>query len=236
MRNERESLQADILRHGMIENLSAMIERNQKPPYEVAVQHIEGTIDPPIDVEASRQILQDKLSRGEIKTNDINVIMHSTALRGKQTAELLAEEAHLSADLRPTDLLHEVHPSMDGISREMYDAAPDWQAVRRMFTENLFNGKIVDESIVDVYRRAERFLKFMRRIRTQTRANPAFVTHGMFSRFIDMAMQHEGEQLGDNQILELARADFARIATRPGTLSGMRVENTSTGSKKIETV
>ncbi|MFH1207594.1 MAG: histidine phosphatase family protein, partial [Patescibacteria group bacterium] len=206
MENGREHMQADFLRHGMIDRLSAVIEANQKPDYNTAVDFIEGRIDPPIDVEASRQILQEKLEKDEITTQGINVIIHSQALRGTQTAELLRDVAQMNAQLRPTDLLREVNPPMSGVTREMYEAAPDWQAVRQMFMKDFLDGAKGNEDLVGAYRRAERFLVYLRRIRTQTKANPTFISHGMFSRFITLAMQHDGEDFNDDQVRELVRA------------------------------
>lgn len=236
MDSEREHLQADILRHGMIDQLSALIEANQKPDYETTVEFIEGKIDPPIDFEASKLILQEKLERGEITTQDINVIIHSPALRGKQTAELLRDVAQVQSQLRSSDLLREVRPSMKGITREMFDAAPDIRAVRKMYMKDFLDGAKIDEDLVDVYRRAERFLVYLSRIRTQTKANPTFISHGLFSRFINLAMRHEREKFNDDQVRELVRADFTRTGARSSTLSGMRVENTAAGSKMIEEI
>lgn len=230
--DSREKFQASVLRHGFIAELGKEIEAGRKPPYENMRQFMEGEIDPPIDVEATKRVIEERVENGELRAGDFNVIIHSPALRATQTAELIRETLGPDAQLRPSEYLAEVKISMDSISPEQYDAAPSLHEVRRKFMDDFLKGAKVDEGPVDVYRRAQRFLEFFRKTRTLTNAKPLYVSHGIFSRFLQLAIEHQNENLTDEQVMNLVQQEFHNTQ-RPDVLGGIRVENTHEGTSIV---
>ncbi len=66
----RDSLESSILRHGDIKDLSAAIERGEKPPYDDFVDFMEGKTDPEIDAETTSELVRKKMAEGQMKRED----------------------------------------------------------------------------------------------------------------------------------------------------------------------
>ena len=226
----REVLESAVLRHGHIAELSALIESGQKPPYEKFVQFMQGDIDPPIDEEATVRTIEEKMQRGEYKKEDVDIIICSPALRARQTANALKRVVGEDVPTHPSKYLREIRVPMDDVTPEFYERAKDIVEVRQQFMASLLDGKKVDEDIVDAYRRAERFLVYFHRIRERTNKHPLFVSHGIFSRFLNLAIDHHGETLSDKDVRLLVQGEFHNTQ-RPGTLEGIRLSSTKTGVK-----
>jgi broad specificity phosphatase PhoE len=232
MTERRSEISADVLRHGSIEGFSRLIEAGHKPDFDEYARLLRGEIDPPVDPEGTRDLLEQKIASGEITPSDVNVIIHSPARRATETAELLRNMLHPSAVLRPNRDLLEVNLSMEHISREEYEQAVDVRDIIKRVIDDFLHGTTVDETPAQTYRRAERFLTYLRRVRTLTKANPMFVTHGTFARILELAIHHQGEKLDDQNIEALLQRELLSTKRR-GVLEGLRIQNTSEGSKVV---
>lgn len=232
MTERRPELTADVRRHGLIEGFGSLIESGKKPDFDDYAHLLRGEIDPPIDQAATRKILEQKIASGEIAPSDVNVIIHSPARRTTATAELLRELLHPASELRPNEDLREIKLSMEHISREEYEQTADVREIIRKVIEDFLHGTTVDETPVQAYHRAERFLAYVRRIRKLTRAAPSFVSHGTFTRVLELATLHHGEQLSDQDIQTLLQRELLSTRRR-SVLEGLRIQNTDEGSKVI---
>ena len=231
----REYLESTLLRHGDIAELSRYIERGEKPPYADFVKFVEGQFDPPVDEEATRNLIKAKFKNRQEGQASFDSIICSPALRAQQTAGLIRDELHLDSDIHPTQYLDEVKISMAQVTSEFYEKAKDIHEVRAKFMESFLNGEKVDEDIVDVFKRAREFLTYFRRVRKWTSHQPLLVTHSIFCRFIDLATRHEGEELTDEQIRALVQEEFSKTQ-RPGTLEGFRISSSPEGTKVLGVV
>lgn len=230
--NTRESLESPLLRHGVIEKLGPVIEKGGKPPYGDFINFMENKVDPPIDKEATRKIVEDKMKEGKINRNDFDIIICSPALRAKQTAELMNDVLGLDAEVHPSAYLREINIPMGEITPEFYGKAKDIYEVRKKFMESFLAGGKIDEDVVDVFKRATRFLTYLRRIRKLTDKKPLFVTHGIYSRFLNLAIDHEADKLKDDEIRDLIKKEFAQTA-RPGNLGGFELSSSEKGTKIV---
>ena len=97
---------------------------------------------------------------------------------------------------------------MGSISAEFYEKAKNINEVRQEALEAFLRGAKIDESVLDVYRRAERFLVYVRRIRKMTAQKPQFITHWVFLRFLGLAMKHQGENLSDDKVRAMVLEEF----------------------------
>lgn len=226
----REYLESPLFRHGKVEGFSELIEAGKKPPYDEYIKFMRGEIDPPIDREATEELIQKKIETGELKKEDFDILICSPALRAKQTSELVKELLITEAPVHPSKYLREVITPMDDITPEFYEKAKDINEVRAKFFESLFNGKKVDEDIVDVYKRAERFLTYFHRIKKFTGKRPLFITHGIFSGFLELAINHQEEELNDEQIRNLVKEEFGKT-TKRGTFEGFKLASGKEGTK-----
>ena len=86
--------------------------------------------------------------------------------------------------------------------------------------------------MLDVYRRAERFLVYVRRIRKMTAQKPQFITHGVFLRFLGLAMKHQGENLSDDKVRAMVLEEF-KGTKRRGTFEGLKIVANSEGIKSV---
>jgi broad specificity phosphatase PhoE len=198
----RESLEADIRRHGDIVGISEYAEKGEKPSYETFKRFIEGD-DFPIDEKRTEEIIKQAMERGEIKKDDFNVIICTTALRGEQTAEKINEVLGTNVPIRPLDRLREVKISFKDITPEIYDKADSIEEVREMYLQSFLNGKTINEGPIDVYRRAEGVIRYLQKIRSLTNAKPLFITHGIFSCVLELAIKHSKEKFKkDEEIID----------------------------------
>jgi len=234
-RLQRESLEAPLLRHGDVEGISTFVEQGKKSPYELYVKFMRGEADPPVDEERTSKIIEDKIAKGELKKEDIDIIIHTPALRGQQTAELLKKLLGLDISTHASEYLQEVHMPMDEITPEFYEAAKDIKEVMGKFQDSFLGGKKVDEDVVDVYKRALTFLTYFRRIRKYTDKKPLFISHGIFSRFLNLAINHQQENLDDEQIRKLVQGEFKQTR-RPGVVGGSRLESSKEGIKIMSVI
>lgn len=232
--DKREYLESPLFRHGEIENLSKIIEKGEKPPYEDFIKFMEGKIDPPIDREATEKLIREKIKEGK-KRDNFDIIIYSPVLRAKQTAELIKEILELEIPIHPSKYLREINIPMDDITPEFYEQAKDIYEVRKKFLDHFLSGKKIDEDIVDVYKRAERFLTYFRRIKIFTNKRPLFITHGLFPRFLELATNHQGEKLSDDEIRTIIKEEFSKTK-RPGVLEGFRITSTKEGSKLLDLI
>ncbi len=233
--NPRESLEAPFLRHGQIEELSKLIEKGEKPPYDVYLKFMKGEIDPPIDREETEKLIRKKIEEGKIKKEDFDIIICSPALRARQTSELVKTILGSEAEVHPSDYLREIKIPTEDITPEFYAQAENIEAVRKRFFESLMAGKKVDEDIVDVYKRVKRFLTYFHRIKRFTGKRPIFISHGLLPRFLEIAINHQGEDLSDDEIREIIKKEFARTVRR-GTFEGIRLSSAEDGTKIIGVV
>lgn len=229
--SERNHIEVGIVRHGSIANLSSRIEKGEKPPYEDFKGLIEGIIDPPIDEEETREIIQNKIKEGKIG-KDINIIICSPTLRATQTAKLIKEIVGLDIPVHSHEYLREINLPMEDITPEFYEQAKDIYEIRKKILDSFLSGKKIDEDIVGAYHRAQRFLIYLRRIRRFTGKKPLFITHGIFARFLELAINHQEEELNDDQIKILVQNEFQKTS-RPGVLEGFSVTNTQKGSEIV---
>ncbi len=232
---QRESLQASILRHGDVEGISTFVEQGKKPPYELYVKFMQGEVDPPIDEERTSKIIEDKIAKGEFKKENIDIIIHTPFLRGQQTAELLKKLLNLDVTTHASEYLREVKMPMDEVTPEFYEAAKDIKEVTNKFMDSFLSGKKVDEDVVDAYKRALTFLTYFRRIRKYTDKEPLFISHGIFSRFLNLAIDHQQENLDDEHIRKLVQDEFKQTK-RPGVLGGSKLESSKEGTKIMSVI
>ncbi len=230
--NPRDYLESSIFRHGKIEKISKSIEAGKKPPYEEYIKFMQGEIDPSIDREETGELIQKKIEAGELKKENFDIIICSPALRARQTSGLVKELLGTDAPVHPSEYLREVKISMEDITPEFYEQAKDVHEVRKKFFESLLAGKKVDEDIVDVYKRAERFLTYLQRIKKFTNKKPLFIGHGIFPRFLELAINHQEENLNDDEIRNLIKEEFNKTTTY-GTFKGLRIASGRGGSKII---
>jgi len=231
----REYLESSIVRHGEVENITTFMERGEKPNYETFLSYMNGEIDPPIDQETTSELIKKRVEAGELRKSDFDVIISAPALRAKQTAMGIKEITGSNAGIRTTDYLREVHIPMQTITSEFYASASDLSVVREKFLNSFFNGEKVDESVVDVFHRAQRFMEYLRKIKTLTSSKPLFVTHGIFARFLRLAIDNEDRELNEDQIQELVKQDFHQTP-RPGTVGGIKLASTKEGTKIVGTI
>ncbi|MFA4936891.1 MAG: histidine phosphatase family protein [Patescibacteria group bacterium] len=234
-KSSRENLESLFLRHGDVLDISTYIEKGEKPPYELLVKFMRGETDPPIDKESSTKLIQEKISSGEIKKGDFDIIICSSALRGRQTAELVRGLVDADIEVHPSDYLKEVKFPMDDITPEYYEQAKDMSEVRNKFIDSFLNGNIIDEGPVDVYKRANNFLTYLRRINKYTNRQPLFISHGFFARTLDLAISYQDEKFTDEQIAELMRKEFTQTK-RPKPLGGFRLLSSSENTNIISII
>jgi len=230
----REELNAPFLRHGDIAELSKLIENGEKPPYDEFVKFVQGEIDPPVEEEATRVLIRNKL-KDQQESRKFDLIICSPALRAQQTSELIKQELDLNCEIHHSEYLREIKMPMDDITPEFYNNAKDVHEVRAKFIESFLGGKKVDEDIVDTFKRASNFLTYFRRVRKWTTHQPLMVTHGMFSRFVDLATKHQGEELNDEQIKSLVQQELKQTR-RPDTLGGFTLSSSTEGFKILDLV
>ena len=230
--NPRESLESSLLRHGKIEGFSEFIEAGKKPPYDEYVKFMRGEIDPPVDRGATKELIEEKIRTGKLKKEDFDIIICSPALRARQTSELVKENLETDVSIHPSEYLREMNIPMEDVTPEFYEQAKDIYEVRNKFFESLLAGKKVDEDIIDAYKRAERFLTYFRRVKKFTGKKPLFIAHGIFQRFLELAINHQGEQLDDDQIRNFIQEELQQTA-RHGTFDGFRIASGKEGAKII---
>jgi broad specificity phosphatase PhoE len=228
----REYLESSMLRHGRIEGLSELIEAGKKPPYAEFIKFMQGETDPPIDEAATGELIQEKIRQGKLNKEDFDIIICSPALRARQTSELVKQLLTTDAPVHPSEYLREARIPMGDITPEFYEQAEDISAVRKKFFESLLEGKKVDEDVVDIYRRAERFLVYLRKIREFTAKKPLFISHGIFSRFLELAVNHQGEQLDDENVRNFMSEELSETK-RHGTFEGFKLASTKEKPKII---
>lgn len=228
----RDRLESSILRHGDVKDLSAAIERGEKPPYADFVDFMEGKTDPEVDTETTTELIRKKIAEGQMDKEDFDVIITSPAKRAQGTAETVNQVLGTDAAIRTSEYLKEVNLPMGSVTPEFYQGAKNINEVRKRALEAFLGGDKLDEDAVDAYRRAERFLVYERRIRKQTAKKPLFITHGIFLRILDLAMKHQEEELSDDQIRTMVKEEFAGTK-RPGTFEGIRIESTEEGIKSV---
>ena len=157
-----------MFRHGKIERLSNLIEAGKKPPYDEYIKFMSGEIDPPIDEEETEKLIPRKLEAGELKKEDFDIIICSPALRAMQTSESVKKLLETDASIYPSKYLKGINVPTEDITPEFYEQAQDINAVRKKFFESMLSGKKVDEDIIDIFKRANRFLTYFRRIKKFT--------------------------------------------------------------------
>jgi len=232
---QERKLETLILRHGNITGLSKIIEKGEKPPYEEFVRFMTGEIDPPIDRESTQSLIEQRIREGKLVKDGFDTIICSRALRAQQTSELIREVAGSSAPVRVSKYLREILIPMNEITPEFYAQAENIHEVRRKFMGSFLEGKKVDEDLVQIYRRAERFLTYFRRIGKHTNKTPLFVSHGIFSRFLDLAARHQEEEFSDDQIKTMVQEEFA-TTSRPGVLQGFKLFTSKEGQTILELI
>ncbi len=228
MREKSTNLESHIRRHGPVSgNLSAYIENGKKPPFEDFKNFLEETIDPEVEKEKTKKIVQDIFERGEISKEDFDIIISSPALRTKQTAKIIKQISGLNEKIRTSELLREVKIPM--ISQEQYENAENVNEIRELYFKSFLEGNKLDESPIDVYRRAEKFLKYVRKIKNLTEKKPLFMTHWIFMKFLQLAINHNGEELSDEQVSNLIQDEFADTK-RFGVVQGRKIAVTNKGT------
>jgi len=232
MRKPGENLESLLYRHGAIADFSKQIERSEKPPYEDFKQFMTGEIDPPIDPEVTRELIQQKIETGEMPKDGFDIIICSPALRAQQTSEVFRDVVQADVDIHPTKYLREVKFPMKAITPKVYKEAQDLKEIRKKFIEAFINGDKIDEDIVDLYKRAQRVLRYLRGVKNLTEKKPLYISHGFFPRFIEMAINHQHEDLSDEEIRAVVTKELPQIE-RPGILSGMILESKKVDDKEI---
>lgn len=207
-----------------------MIEKGEKPPYEEFIKFMKGEIDPPIDAETTKSLINQRTEEGRLSKKGFDIIICSPALRARQTSELIKKTIANPVPVHVSKYLREVNIPMDDITPEFYMQAKDIHEVRQKFMDSFLAGEKIDEDVIEVYRRAERFLTYFRRIRKWTGKTPLFISHGIFPRFLNLAIKHQGEDLDNDKIRIMVREEFAKTS-RPGTLRGFRLSIFETGEK-----
>lgn len=228
----RDYLESSILRHGDIKDLSAVIEKGEKPAYKAFIDFMEGKTDPDIDIETTEKIIRKKIEEKQLGEEVYDVIISSPAKRAQATAGTVNTVLQTDKPIRISEYLREVKLPMDTISQEFYESAKNISEVRQKALEAFLAGDKLDEDALSTYRRAERFLIYLRRIRKQTMKKPLFITHGIFLRFLDLAMRHEGVNLPDDEAKAVIEREFKETKRR-GTFEGMRIESNNEGIKSV---
>ncbi len=235
MNNEREKLESPIIRHGPVEGISKYIEEGEKPPYDLYVKFMEGKIDPPVDFEKTVRLIEEKIRSGKVNPESFDIIISSPFLRAVQTAELIKKLSGSRAKIITSEFLREPKISMSDITRDFYENAENIKQIISKFIESFLDGKKNDEDVVEIYRGAERFLKYLKEVKKRTSKNPIFITHGIKARFINLALNHERENLSDDKVKEIIKKELRDIR-RPSVIEGYVLETTETGTNLKELI
>jgi broad specificity phosphatase PhoE len=226
----RDRIEVSVVRHGpAADNLSTLIERGEKPPYLDFKAYLEGTIEPSIEVEKTRRLIRDRIEKGELTPGAYNVLVPSVQVRARETATLLKQELKVQGDIQPLSLLSEVKIPM--ISERAYNAAQNIDEVRELYFDDFLNKSPSRgyETPRDVFRRAQKVLHHIDELRTQTPAEPIFVTHWIFMKFLQLSIIHSNESLTDEQVDEKIRVGF-RNTKRFGVVQGFSITSTKNPS------
>jgi len=78
---------------------------------------------------------------------------------------------------------------MDDITPEFYEGAKNLKEVREKFIQSFMDGKKVDVDIVDTYKRAQRFLRYLKGVKNLAGKKPLYISHGLFPRFLEIAIK-----------------------------------------------
>ncbi len=228
----RENLESDFRRHSKVENISKFIEKGQKPPYEVFKNFVEGNTDPQINRKGTEKMIREAVERGEIKEGDFNMMICSTAKRAEQTAGVINKSLQTNLPIRSTPRLLEGRFSFEDIPREVYEEAKDIHEVRKFYLESFLKGKKIDEGPVELYQRAQGVLRYFNKVKSLTEAKPLFISHGIFLRTLELAINHNQEKLDDQQVLELMQNEL-KDTPHPHVLGGLVVRSDKEGKLEV---
>lgn len=188
---EKAKFSVYFMRHGTPVVASENYGTDTMPfaEFEEAVD-VKRSMNLPLSEKGKEEIL--KSLEDDSTLADVKLILSSPYLRTKQTAEFVAEyignQMGTKPDIVVSDLLKEVELDQGGLTEDEYNvllASKGIMGVLEHYEENWLKGTQKTENIDDTYKRAHRFLAYMRRVRKWTAHDKVFVaTHGWIGRII----------------------------------------------------
>jgi broad specificity phosphatase PhoE len=180
-----------LMRHGKPVVASENYGTDEMPfsEFEEAID-VQRSMELPLSENGKEEII--KSLKGEVGLDKIKIIIASPYLRTRQTAEIVAEyilsQTGNSVEVLVSDLLKEVEFDLNALTEDEYIKLikeKGFMGVLDKYVENWLTGKQEKENINDTYKRAHRFLVYLRRVRKWTRHDKVFVsTHGWIGRII----------------------------------------------------
>lgn len=190
---EEQAPQANVnifyMRHGKPEGKYAHADM----PYEEFLRA--ATYDESLKLglsEEGRIRVREELEKSGVESHNIKLILASPYLRTLQTAELVQEYLRDKTGkeilIKKTELLAEVRVDPNTLSKDEYEkilAEEGFWRVMDEFSKRWMHDANAFETVGETYQRAEKLLKYLRRVRKWTEYDKVFmVSHGWFGRVI----------------------------------------------------
>lgn len=186
----KKEFRVHFMRHGKPVVASEHYGTDQMPfhEFEEAI-NVERSMRLPLSEKGRAEILA-SLQKEDV--SHVKLILSSPYLRTQQSAHVVSDYVEAKTGVKPvfheTKLLREVEFDQGAMTEEEYTRLmreKGFLGVLSVYDENWINGRQKTENIDDTYRRAERVVTYLRRVRKWTAHDVVFVsTHGWIGRVI----------------------------------------------------